>query len=301
MPGRVTSRIVCGMKRLDGQSLAQTIHAETKRLIQGASSVPTLAVLLVGEDPASHLYVSLKEKAAHELGIKTVIRRVPAQTPDAMLIGLIQEWNADPSIHGILIQVPLPPGHDTDALIQTMSPEKDVDGFHPQSIERLLAGEARIISPVHEGVLRLIASSGISINHTRTALIANSEIFAKPLEYVLRRAGAVVERMAPDNFDAKLCSECDIIVIGVGRKKFLQRNAVKNGAVIIDIGTNRQDDGRVVGDVDAKDMSDLEGWLTPVPGGVGPMTIAVLLKNVATLATIPSSPHPIPQPPSNVA
>ncbi len=287
------------MKRLDGQSLAKAIHAETKALVDSLKTSPSLAVLLVGEDPASHLYVSLKEKAAHELGIKTVIRRVPAQTPDAMLIGLIEEWNADPSIHGILIQVPLPPGHDTDALIQAMSPDKDVDGFHPTSIERLLAGEARIISPVHEGVLRLIASTGISINHARTALIANSEIFAKPLEYVLRRAGAVVERMAPDNFDAKLCSECDIVVIAVGRKKFLQRNAIKNGAVIVDIGTNRQDDGRVVGDVDVADMSDLDGWLTPVPGGVGPMTIAVLLKNVVTLATTPSSPRQALQPPSS--
>jgi methylenetetrahydrofolate dehydrogenase (NADP+)/methenyltetrahydrofolate cyclohydrolase len=217
-------------------------------------------------------------KACEDAGFQSTLIRMNAETSEPKLMEQIEKLNNDPDIDGILVQLPLPAQINESNIINAIDAEKDVDGFHPQSIERLLAGEARIISPVHEGVLRLIASSGISINHTRTALIANSEIFAKPLEYVLRRAGAVVERMAPDNFDAKLCSECDIIVIGVGRKKFLQRNAVKNGAVIIDIGTNRQDDGRVVGDVDAKDMSDLEGWLTPVPGGVGPMTIAVLLK-----------------------
>ncbi|MCC7357313.1 bifunctional 5,10-methylenetetrahydrofolate dehydrogenase/5,10-methenyltetrahydrofolate cyclohydrolase [Candidatus Uhrbacteria bacterium] len=278
------------MKRLSGKILSQKINDETKVLVQKLAKPPCLAVLLVGTDPASHLYVSLKEKMAHELGIKTVIRRVPAQTPDTLLLELIDEWNRNSDIHGILIQVPLPPGHDTDALIQAMSPEKDVDTFHPTNIKRLLAGEAQILSPVHEGIMRLIASTGIAINHARTAVIMNSETFAKPLGYVLSRAGAVVEYMSPDTFDAEHCRTCDIIVIAVGQKKFLKKNAVKNGAVIIDVGTNRESDGRVVGDVDFLDVSELDGWLTPVPGGVGPMTIAILLKNVVTLAT-PSFPR----------
>lgn len=286
------------MKRLDGHSLAATIRADVKELVAAQKLQPKLAVLLVGDDPASELYVSLKEKAAQEVGIATEIRRVPAQTPDTFLLEQIAEWNARPDIHGILIQVPLPPGHDTQALISAMNPGKDVDGFHPESIAALLRGEARILSPVHEGVLRLIASTGQKINHTRIALIANSDIFSEPLEYVLKKAGALVDRMAPDNLDRLLCAEADIIIVAVGRKNFLDRKLVKTGAIIIDVGTNRLPDGRVVGDVDTDSVKDLEGWLTPVPGGVGPMTIAILLKNVATLATQPSL-HQVPPSPSS--
>lgn len=288
------------MQRLDGNQLAASIRQEIARHIASIQIRPRLAVLLVGDDAPSHIYVSLKEKAAKEVGIETDIRRVPAQTPDAMLLGLIEEWNQDPRVHGILIQVPLPPGHDTQALVEAMDSRKDVDGFHPKNVAALLRGEAIVLPPVHEGVLRLIAASGIAINGAHVAFVTNSDIFSEPLVYLLKKAGAFVDTMKADEFDARISQQADIVISAVGRKHFLDRSAIKSGAVVVDIGTNRMDDGRVVGDVDAPSLRDLAGWLTPVPGGVGPMTIAILLKNVLTLATQPSPP-PEPTSPSSGA
>jgi methylenetetrahydrofolate dehydrogenase (NADP+)/methenyltetrahydrofolate cyclohydrolase len=205
-------------------------------------------------------------------------------THDSELQKQIAAWNADPKIHGILVQVPLPEGHDTDAIIAAIDPKKDVDCFHPESIRKILSAEAMILSPVHEGVLRLIAKTGATINLAKTSVIANSDIFAEPLVYLLKKAGAFVTRFTPDDIDKDIVSNADIIVIAIGRAKFLKRDCIKSGAVIIDVGTNRQEDGRTIGDVDAEHIKDIPGWITPVPGGVGPMTIAVLLKNVVELA-----------------
>ncbi len=287
------SRMIAHMKIIDGKAYAEAIKKDVAERVSQLEVQPKLAVLLLGDDPASHLYVSMKEKAAAELGILTEIRRAPSATPDDMLIGLIKTWNEDPSIHGILIQLPLPEGHDTDKLISTISTDKDVDGFHPDSVGRLLNNEAQIISPVHEGILRLIAKTGITINRAKVALIANSDIFSEPLEFILRKAGAIVTRMSADHLDKEACREADVIVIAVGRPHFLTRDLIKNSVVIIDVGTNREADGKLVGDVDTQHIQDLEGWLSPVPGGVGPMTIALLLKNVAELASQPS-PHSTP-------
>lgn len=300
LPKGSISPILRCMQRLRGSALAAEIRSEVAKQIKKAGIKPRLAVLLVGDDAASHVYVSLKEQAAKEIGIETDIRRVPAQTPDAMLLGLIAEWNQDPRVHGILIQLPLPVGHDTQALIEAMDPHKDVDGFHPEAVKALLQGQAPILPPVHEGILRLIAASGAKINGARIALITNSDIFSTPLEYLLKKAGALVDAMKATEFDPQVSQQADIVIVAVGRRNFLDRSAVKSGAIIIDVGTNRLDTGRVVGDVDTQSVSNLEGWLTPVPGGVGPMTIAVLLKNVTTLATQPSL-HPIRMSPSNDA
>ncbi len=268
------------MKRIDGRSLAAAARAEIAAIIAEQHLKPQLGVLLVGEDPSSELYVRLKEKAAAEVGITTDIHKLPAHTPDEVLIKHIQDWNLNPSVHGILVQLPLPEGHDTNAIIEHIAPEKDADGFHPSNIEALLSGTGRIISPLHEGILRLIASTDTHVNATTVSIIGNSEIFTRPLAYLLEKAGAIVTTMQPDALNRRTLLTSQIIITAVGKPKLISRDVVANGTCVIDVGTTTQADGRVIGDVDAESLEPLDGWLTPVPGGVGPMTIAMLLKNV---------------------
>lgn len=272
------------MQLINGKALAATVRAELKGEIHDSQLTPKLAVLLVGDDPASHLYVDLKEKACHEIGISTDIRRLPSEALDEEIVEMIASWNADTSVHGVLVQLPLPPGHDTDLVIAAIDPMKDVDGFHPENVAKLLAGDAAIIPPVHEGILRLIGASDVPPNRTPAVVIAKSEIFSTPLVHLLKTAGAFVRSYTPDTLDANAVVEAKIIVIAVGREKFLTRDLISSGACVIDVGTNKNADGKVVGDVDAEHVMDIPGWLSPVPGGVGPMTIAMLLKNVVELS-----------------
>lgn len=272
------------MQLIDGKQLASTIQAEVATEIQQLPFTPAFAVILVGTDAASETYVALKEKAAKSVGIHAHIYRFDADCPDEQLLHCIRELNTNPAIHGILIQLPLPPGHDTDALIAEMNPAKDVDGFHPENVRALLASEATILSPVHEGVLRLIAATGIDARQKRVALIAKSDIFVTPLSYILKRAGFFVDRMAPQELDERALHAADVVIIAAGIPYLLNASMVKDSAIIIDVGITRLPDGRVVGDADAESFQQKNGWLTPVPGGVGPMTVALLLKNVVTLA-----------------
>lgn len=272
------------MNSIDGKALAAQIRAELKKDIAASGSEPKLAVLLVGENPASHLYVKLKEKAAAEAGIETDIRRLPSTATDGELLGIIRGWNDDDAVHGILVQLPLPPGHDTDAIVNSILPRKDADGFHPKNLDALYAGEGLIVPPLHEGILRLIGQTDVMPNLAQAVILANSDIFATPLEFLLKKAGAFVQTFKPDEMDEETVRNADIIVIAVGRAKFLKRNLVKSGACVIDVGTNKAEDGKTVGDVDAESLRDVPGWLSPVPGGVGPMTIAMLLKTVFELA-----------------
>lgn len=275
------------MQRIDGKKLANEICEELKKEIQTKRLSLKLGVLLVGENPASTLYVALKEKAATEMGISTDVRRMPAHTSDHELKQIIKNWNADSRIHGILVQLPLPNGHDTDAIINEIDPKKDVDGFHPKTRADLYAGKSKTLSPVHEGILRLIATTGIQMNGARTAIIAKSDIFSKPLEYILRKAGNFVTVLSPDELDRKTLLTSNIIITAAGRAHFLNRSVIPSGAVVIDVGINRMPDGSLVGDVDAQSVTQLAGWITPVPGGVGPMTIAMLLRNVIELRPRP--------------
>lgn len=271
------------MNLIDGKGLAAAIREKVKQEITETGLRPKLAVLLVGDDPASRIYVDLKEKACASLGIATDVRRLAAATPDKMLKDTIEEWNADETVDAILIQIPLPPGHDTDAIIATMDPRKDVDGFHPQNAEAILQGTGTLFPPVHESILRLIGATDAVPKHSRAVIIANSDVFADPLEQLLTTAGCIVEKLRPEEIDADVVQEADIVVVAVGRQNFLKRDMIKSGACVIDVGTNRLPDGRVVGDVDAEHVKDISGWLSPVPGGVGPMTIAVLLKHTLDL------------------
>lgn len=277
-------RYARAMQRIDGRALAERIRSELATKIQEQQLNPGLGVLLVGTDTASEMYVNMKHKAAHTVGIQTDIRHVAATTRDEELQHIIRGWNADERIHGILVQLPLPEGHDTDAIIQTIMPAKDADGFHPENTAALLAGHGTIIPPLHEGILRLIGQTPLRLQETSAVILSNSDIFSQPLRYLLERGGARVHVFDPDHFDRQTVREAQLVVIAIGRLKFLTRDMISEGVCIIDVGTHRISDKQVVGDVDAESLADVPGWLSPVPGGVGPMTIAMLLKNVTELA-----------------
>jgi methylenetetrahydrofolate dehydrogenase (NADP+) / methenyltetrahydrofolate cyclohydrolase len=273
------------MQLIDGKRLAHGIREKIKAEITHLATPPGLAVLLVGEDPASHVYVNLKEQAAQEAGIRTDIRRLPSQTPDNELERIIAAWNADPAIHGILIQHPLPAGHDIDKLVNAMDPRKDVDGFHPATIARLRAGSATVISPVHEAVLRSIAKTGVDPRGKSATILANSHTFAEPLAYLLQRAGFMTAHMNAETLNADTLRSSDVIITALGRPGFVGPDIVKSSnAILIDVGTAKDDRGRIHGDVDATAFTAVDGWLTPVPGGIGPMTVALLLQNTLLLA-----------------
>ena len=262
------------MTPINGKDLAATIRAEVAQTISTLPSPPGLGVLLVGDDPASHLYVNLKEKAARETGIHTDIQRVPADTSDDTLERVIRAWNADASIHGILLQLPLPAGHHTNTLIAAIDPAKDVDGFHPQTT---------VLSPVHEAVLRLIGATAMDPRGKSVTILANSETFSEPLARVLQRAGFLTATMHPDLLDGDLLRASNVIVTAVGRPGLIGPDLVMPGAVLVDVGTTKDAHGRVRGDVDTEALASTDGWFTPVPGGVGPLTVALLLQNVVRL------------------
>ena len=263
------------MKIIDGQALAAKIRDEVKQEVQRLKTKPKLNVLLVGDDPASHLYVSLKQKAAEEVGIAVEIKKFPDPTLDGDLVDLLRQWSADDSVHAILVQLPLPENNDEARVLCAMDPKKDVDGFLPDSPS---------ISPVHEGILRLINETPLRVNGAKAALIVNSEIFAKPLARLLTTAGMTVVVVRPDALDEQALLEADLVVIATGRAGFLRASKTKPTAVIIDVGTNKTAEGKTVGDVDMDSYQYTDAWISPVPGGVGPMTIAQLLKNVVALA-----------------
>ncbi len=272
------------MKPIDGKTIALDIRTKLKDRITHLSYTPKLGVILVGEDAPSHIYVNLKEKAAKEAGITTDVRRFPAEVTDTDLIKIIEEWNADPEMDAILVQIPLPPGHDTDAIIHAMDPAKDVDGFHPTNVTALENGEPNVIPPVHEAILRLIAATDVAPDRNEIVVIANSDTFATPLVQLLKTAGGFVQRSTPDDLDTSALRHAKIIISAAGRAGLINGADLSPGVCLIDVGTNRLPDGKVVGDVDVTSTRDVDGWITPVPGGVGPMTIAMLLKNVVDLA-----------------
>ncbi len=272
------------MHEINGKRLAEELRNELKAELKRAGIIPRLAVLLVGDDPASALYVKLKKKAAEEVGIKVDIEHAAADTPEAKLVALIQRWNQDSTIHGILVQLPLPIHHDEQKIIDAMDARKDADGFHPENLEKLYRGEATIIPPVHEGILRLISKAPVRVNGARTVIVGNSEIFTKPLERLLTTAGALVTRLAADQITDERVKAADIVISAVGSPRLIKPEHVRDDAVLIDVGTTKEANGKIAGDVDRSSFKETDCWITPVPGGVGPMTIAQLLWNVYHLA-----------------
>ena len=275
---------------IDGKALAQDIRqsiAQDIEALVGRTGVrPGLAVVLVGDDPASAVYVRNKKKACDMAGLYVDYHTLPATTTQEELLKLMRQLNDDPKIHGILVQLPLPPQIDSQTVLNAVSPDKDADGFHPYNIGRLVAGDPLFVPCTPKGVIRMIESTGQAIEGKRAVVLGRSNIVGKPVAILLMHRHATVTICHSRTQDLPgICREADILVAAIGKAQFVKADMVKPGAVVIDVGINRVGDGRLVGDVDFKPVKERAGWLSPVPGGVGPMTIAMLLANTVEAAT----------------
>lgn len=269
---------------IDGKALAQTIREriakEVSELHAKTGIRPGLAAILVGDDPASKLYVKNKEKACDAAGIYVDEHKLPASTTQAELLALVDKMNADRKIHGILVQLPLPKQIDSKVILDAVSPMKDADGFHPYNMGKLVEGNALFTACTPKGVIKMIESTGVGIEGKRAVVVGRSNIVGKPAALLLLHRHATVTVCHSKTRDLPaVCREADILVVAIGKAKFVTADMVKEGALVIDVGTNRLDDGTFVGDVDFGPVSQKAGWISPVPGGVGPMTIAMLLDN----------------------
>ena len=274
---------------IDGKALAQQVREglakESAAVLAKTGMKPGLATILVGDDPASHLYVKSKQKACDAAGIYIDDSKLPASTTQAELLALIAQKNADPKIHGILVQLPLPKHIDSKVVLDAVSAQKDADGFHPYNFGRLVEGSPIFEACTPKGVIKMIESTGVSIEGKRAVVLGRSNIVGKPLALMLLHRNATVTICHSKTKDLPaVCREADLLLVAIGKAKFVTADMVRDGAVVIDVGTNRLPDGKVVGDVDFESVSQKAGWISPVPGGVGPMTIAVLLRNTVESA-----------------
>lgn len=268
---------------IDGKSISQQIKDELKAKADSLREKGTevsLAVVQVGSDPASSIYVNNKKKACAYVGIRSVSYELPEETTEEALLKLVGELNERSDIHGILVQLPLPGHISEDAVIRAISPDKDVDGFHPESVGRLCIGEKGYVSCTPAGIIELLKRSGISIEGKECVVIGRSNIVGKPMALLLLRENATVTvaHSRTKNLQ-EVCRRADIVVAAVGKPKFITRDYIKEGAVVIDVGIHRDAQNKMCGDVDFADVEPVAGAITPVPGGVGPMTIAMLMKN----------------------
>lgn len=265
---------------IDGKGIAMAIKETIKREIIERGITPGLAVVLVGGNPASQIYVNSKEKAAKELGIRSDIRILPASTTKDQLLGVIHDLNRDASIHGILVQLPLPKHIDEFDIFCVITPKKDIDGLNPVNMGTLLLGKVPNFYPcTPAGIMELIRSTGTEIRGKNAVVIGRSNIVGKPIAHLLMKEDATVTICHSKTKDIQcFTKEADILIAALGTPKFVTAGMIKKGAVVIDVGINRGSEG-IVGDVDFKNVSDIAGFITPVPGGVGPMTIAMLMRN----------------------
>ena len=273
---------------LDGKALAAEIRTEVKAQVEvlAQKDVHTaLAVVLVGDDPASQVYVRNKIKACADAGIKSLEFRMSSETTQEALLARIAELNADDSVDGILVQLPLPPQINAEAVIAAIDPDKDVDGFHTANAGALVTGKEGFVPCTPFGVMRLIDKSGVDPAGKAAVIVGRSNIVGKPMALLLLAANATVtvaHSKTPDL--GAVTRTADILVAAVGRAKLIKADMVKPGAVVIDVGMNRDENGRLCGDVDFESAREVAGWITPVPGGVGPMTIAMLMTNTIEAA-----------------
>lgn len=273
---------------IDGKAVAERIKAGLKARVerlQQSGKTPGLAVILVGSDPASRVYVNMKKKACAALGIYSEEHALAENTTETELLKLINDLNNNPNIHGILLQLPLPGHLDENKMLEAISPLKDVDGFHPVNVGKLMTGIPGFLPCTPAGVTDLIRESGISIAGKECVVVGRSNIVGKPQAILLLREHGTVticHSRTPDL--ASVCRRADILVAAVGKAGLITAEMVKPGAVVIDVGVNRTPDGKLVGDVAFDQVSQVAGWITPVPGGVGPMTIAKLMENTVISA-----------------
>jgi methylenetetrahydrofolate dehydrogenase (NADP+) / methenyltetrahydrofolate cyclohydrolase len=276
----VTARLI------DGKAIAATLRAEVAAKVATAGFTPRLAVVLVGEDPASQIYVRTKDRAAREAGIEARTIRLKADTEQAHLLGTIRALNADHAIDGILVQLPLPRGIDPQAVIEAIDPTKDVDGFHPINVGHLADGRLALAPCTPLGVMKLLRATGIEVAGARALVLGRSAIVGRPMARLLLAADATVTVAHSRTRDLPAeCRRADILIAAIGKPRMVQADWIKPGATIIDVGINRQPDGTLVGDVDFAACAKVAGAITPVPGGVGPMTVACLLENTLAAAS----------------
>lgn len=268
---------------IDGKKISADIKEEIKEKaaklkLEGREI--TLAVIQAGTDPASSVYVNNKKKACEYVGFHSLSYELPENTPQEELLQLVEQLNNRSDVNGILVQLPLPPHIDEDLVIRTISPEKDVDGFHPQSVGALSIGQKGFISCTPAGIIQLLKRSGIEIEGKECVVIGRSNIVGKPMALLLLRENATVTICHSRTKDLKaVAKRADILIVAIGKPKFITSDYVKEGAVVIDVGMHRNENNKLCGDVDFDDVDPIASAITPVPGGVGPMTIAMLMNN----------------------
>jgi methylenetetrahydrofolate dehydrogenase (NADP+) / methenyltetrahydrofolate cyclohydrolase len=270
---------------IDGKTIAGVLRANIATRVTMLPYRPGLAVVLVGEDPASIAYVRNKDKVATQTGIDTITSWMPERTSQAALLDRIETLNEDPAVDGILVQFPLPSHIDPIAIVEALDPAKDVDGFHPANVGRLVSGRPGLVPCTPMGVMRLLAHSTASIAGTKALVLGRSTLVGRPLAALLLAADATVT--VAHSRTRGLVDECrraEILVVATGRAEMVRGDWIRPGAIIIDVGINRLPDGRLVGDVAFDECAEVAGMITPVPGGVGPMTIACLLENTVKAA-----------------
>ena len=275
------------VKLLDGRLMAAELEEELKirvEKLKSAGTTPGLTVILVGDDPASQTYVSNKEKACERLGICSRTLRMPADTTQEMLEKAILEANNNPLVHGILVQLPLPKHLNSDRALELILPEKDVDGFHDINAGRLSRGQECVVACTPKGALHMLKKAGISIAGKEAVVVGRSNIVGKPMALLLLQENATVTICHSRTADlAEHTRRADILVAAIGKPRFITEDMVKEGAVVVDVGINRVD-GKLCGDVDFDNVAPKASWITPVPGGVGKMTIAMLMDNTVSAA-----------------
>ncbi len=273
---------------IDGNALSQQLRGDVARraaALRARGVVPGLAVVLVGENPASQVYVRNKVKACQDSGLHSVLEQYPATLSEADLLARVDALNRDPAIHGILVQLPLPAHIDAQKVIEAISPEKDVDGFHVASAGALMVGQPGFWPCTPYGCMKMLESIGYDLKGKHAVVIGRSNIVGKPMALMLLQKNATVTICHSGTRDLKaLTLQADVVVAAVGKRNVLTADMVKPGAVVIDVGMNRNEAGKLCGDVDFEGVKQVAGWITPVPGGVGPMTITMLLVNTLEAA-----------------
>lgn len=268
---------------IDGKKISAQIKDELKEKVAQLKEKGievTLAVIQVGNDPASTVYVGNKKKACAYVGIRSLAYELPEETTQEELLDLVRELNDRKDVNGILVQLPLPAHIDEDTVIRTIAPEKDVDGFHPQSVGMLSIGQKGFVSCTPAGIIQLLKRSGIQIEGKECVVVGRSNIVGKPMAMLLIRENGTVTVCHSRTRDLKeVTKRADILVVAIGKRQFITADYVKEGAAVIDVGMHRKEDGKLCGDVDFDSVEPVAGAITPVPGGVGPMTIAMLMNN----------------------
>ncbi|WP_293966735.1 bifunctional methylenetetrahydrofolate dehydrogenase/methenyltetrahydrofolate cyclohydrolase FolD [uncultured Eubacterium sp.] len=278
------------MALIDGKAVSLQVKQQVKQecdKLKTKGVTPGLAVIIVGDDPASQVYVRNKEKACEECGFYSVKYALDADTTQSELNALIDKLNKDENINGILCQLPLPKHLDDKEVINRIDPIKDVDAFHPVNVGAIMIGDYNFLPCTPAGVMELIHSTGVDVTGKKAVVIGRSNIVGKPMAMLLLHENATVEITHSKTLDLKsITKEADILVAAIGRAKFVTADMVKNGAIVIDVGMNRDENGKLCGDVDFENVKDKCSFITPVPGGVGPMTISMLMRNTLTAAKL---------------